>query len=271
MTFTQLKERWHIIVVLILLVIGFFALSHFYNYTIAQDAAEDPIIFNDTKKPVYLVGYVPLLISDNGTPTGFDIDVITWLSKEMNFTIEFVQLPWDDIFHALQQGEIDLAMSGISITPERAKNFAFSNSYLSINQTIAVSEHKPKKLHDFYAGIGKIGVESGTTGEKLVYEVLVQPGIIDAKQVQGFPEIRLGAGSLSRGEIDYIITDWPVMQSLIQKYPIRIIGSIDTKEKHGIIFRKEDVTLQRTINVGLARLVESPEWDEMMAHYFSVK
>jgi polar amino acid transport system substrate-binding protein len=58
------------------------------------------------------------------------------------------------------------------------------------------------------------------------------------------------------------------MQSLIQKYPIRIIGSIDTKEKYGIIFRKEDASLQRTINIGLAQLFESSEWDEMMAHYF---
>jgi polar amino acid transport system substrate-binding protein len=258
-----LKERWHIVIALVLLLMAFSAsvvlLMQF------MELQELSIPMDDSAgKYVYLVGvsdtdYPPLLTWVGDQPTGLDIDLIQWISNEAGIQISFVPIPWENIFDALINKEIDMVMSGVSITPEREEKFLFSDPYLSIEQTIAVVRDSPLTLRDFYTGEKIIGVEAGTTSEGIVHNQFIVPGITDPSKVHVVGGIEQGAKDLMDGKLDYIMTDQPIMAALAQEYPLKIIGSFSTGEEYGIAFRKDSVSLQQTINTGMRTLLQSSD------------
>ena len=253
-------------IIAIFLIVG---LHSGYSYLISSDAK------NDLKgyKVTYRVGlddadFPPLVVYGEGDePTGFDIDLIHLIGDEMKFNVDFVLIPWDDLFIALEVNEIDMIMGGISITPGRMEKFLFSDPYLSVSQSVAIGKQGTMFMDDFYAGRGLVGVEGGTTSDDLVTELLVDSGILPEENLKRYEEIVMGAQDLANGDIQYLLSDWPVMVQLAQRYPIYIIGNIDTGEKYGIVFHKSNRDLQQVINRGLERLAGSYDLTKVNHRY----
>jgi polar amino acid transport system substrate-binding protein len=259
-----------IVIVCIIVGIGIAGLYGTYLHLSNTDAQKNLITRDDL---TYLVGlddadFPPLVIyGEGGEPTGFDVDLIHWVANEMKFNINFVPTPWDDIFTALEEQKIDMIMGGISITPGRLENYLFSDPYLAISQSVAIGEQATMLMDDFYAGRGIVGVEGGTTSDDLVTEILVDSGILPEEKLRRYEQIEVGAQDLASGDIQYLLSDWPVMVSLVQRFPIHIIGDIDTGEKYGIVIHKGNKELQQTLNTGLDQLTASYDWDALKHRY----
>ena len=67
--------------------------------------------------------YPPMETVDEttGEIVGFDVDVMNAICEKVNCVPNFVNTAWDGIFAALQQGEFDLVISGVSQSPRNAK------------------------------------------------------------------------------------------------------------------------------------------------------
>ena len=270
---TFLKERWHLIVALLLFIVGSTCAVLLYEKYVDDDIFILEMFYHDEfKKSVYLVGisntdYPPLLVHQKNKPTGLDIDIISWIAREMDIQVAFVPMTWDAIFDALRNGEIDMIMSGASITPERMEVFQFSDPYFPVDQAIAVPEYSSYSLNEFYGGNGTIGVGVGTTSEALVYDLLIASGITDESKLRVVDGIGVGIRDLMHGQFDYFVADQPIMMTYGSQYQIKIIGSISTGEEYGIVFRKDNNWLRHTVNTGLNRLFSSPDWEEMKSKY----
>jgi polar amino acid transport system substrate-binding protein len=66
---------------------------------------------------------------ENDKLVGFDIELITALTKELDYEIKFLDMKFDGLIPALQTGKIDVLISAMSITPERLKKIDFSDEY----------------------------------------------------------------------------------------------------------------------------------------------
>jgi len=76
---------------------------------------------------------------------GIDVDLLEAIAENQGFTYQLVPMAFDDVLHALDTGEVDGAMAGISITNERKKRYDYSEPYLQggvVMGTAAVSFHK---------------------------------------------------------------------------------------------------------------------------------
>ena len=253
-------------IIFVILIAGVYSV---YSYISNNDARNGLTDYEVT----YRVGlddadFPPFVVYGEGMePTGFDVDLIRWIGDEMEFNVNFIPTPWDDIFTALDAKKIDMIMGGISITPGRMENFLFSDPYLSISQSIAIGEQDVMFMDDFHAGRGFVGVEGGTTSDDLVTELLVDSGILPEENLKRYEQIEMGAQDLASGNIQFLLSDWPVMVQLAQNYPIYIIGDIDTGEKYGIALHKDNKKLQQVINEGLDQLTVSYDWSEMKHRY----
>ena len=245
-------------------------------YHMEQSPENNEIKSNQDRsyETAYLIGidqndFPPFLIHGESKSeiTGFDIEIIRWIGDEMKFHLDFVPLSWDALFSSLDAKEVDMIISGVSITPEREKQYLFSDPYLSVSQSIAIHANSTMFLDDFYAGHGIVGVEEGTTSEDAVVAILIDSGILPAENLRKYSNSELGVLNLANESIDFLISDWPVMISFVQKYPIHIIGEIETGESYGIALHKDREYLQRIVNTGLNRLTASPDWDEMKHRY----
>ncbi len=86
-----------------------------------------PVSLNaQTKIKVCLYQNVPLSFSDeNGAVKGFVIDILEYVAKKEDWTIEYHLDSWSQCLQNLENGEIDL-LGGIAYSPERAQLFDYT-------------------------------------------------------------------------------------------------------------------------------------------------
>jgi arginine/lysine/histidine/glutamine transport system substrate-binding/permease protein len=128
-----------------------------------------PAVSQDTGKPFVVATeptFPPFEMTDEatGTLTGFDIDLIKAIGQEAGINIQIESLPFDGIIPALQARTVEAAISGMTITAERAQAISFSRPYFRAGLAIAVREDN-RTIKNFEDLKGKrIAVQIGTTG-----------------------------------------------------------------------------------------------------------
>lgn len=81
--------------------------------------------------------YPPFTVKDTrGRFMGFDIDLATIMAKQLGVKLDIRQMPIEKLFTALEKGEIDLALAGITITPKRNTKVIFLGPYYVTGQSI---------------------------------------------------------------------------------------------------------------------------------------
>ncbi|MCH2186954.1 ABC transporter substrate-binding protein, partial [Myxococcota bacterium] len=113
----------------------------------------------------------PMAFLENGELRGIEITLGQMLAKELNRKTQWVQLEWPDLISALKNDQIDIIMSGMSITEERAEEILFTSPYMEIGQLVAIRWSDIQQRSDqrsIKAPGARIGVGKATTGEALV-------------------------------------------------------------------------------------------------------
>ncbi len=149
----------------------------------------------------------PLVFIENGEPAGAEVEFARALGREWGLEVQWVTLPWEDQIPALQQGKVDIVMSGMSITDERLGRVAFSQPYLKAGQMAMVRQEDESKYMGFSVilSTGRVGVERGSTGEQLVRQSF------HGARVKAFDAIEKAADALAAGKIDLLVHDAPTI------------------------------------------------------------
>ncbi|MDC1293979.1 transporter substrate-binding domain-containing protein, partial [Candidatus Puniceispirillum sp.] len=114
----------------------------------------------------------PMTMKDTATNsyTGYDIDVMTELAKDLGVKVEFVPTDWKTLVSGVTSGKYHMTGSA-SISPGRAKAAGYSNSYFSLATVPLTLKKNADKFTD-WADLDKASVTVaatlGTTQEKQV-------------------------------------------------------------------------------------------------------
>ena len=76
------------------------------------------------------------MTSRNGDLMGFEVDVANSLAGSMGVKLNIITIPFGDLLSALDKGEVDMVMSGVTITAERAQNASFVGPYILSGKSI---------------------------------------------------------------------------------------------------------------------------------------
>ena len=71
-------------------------------------------------------GSAPFAYMKNNKIVGYDIDVISYICKELGYKLEIIEMSFDGIIPALKSGKVDVAGCSIIVTEERKKSVLFS-------------------------------------------------------------------------------------------------------------------------------------------------
>jgi len=112
-------------------------------------------------------GYMPLEMKDKrGKIIGFDIDIARNMAKAMGVKLKIVSTTFDGIIAGLLTKKYDIIIAGMTITQKRNLKINFSDSYLSIGQTIlAQNKYAGKNWKDLDVKGNVIVTKLGQTGE----------------------------------------------------------------------------------------------------------
>jgi polar amino acid transport system substrate-binding protein len=143
--------------------------------------------------------YPPLVFRQPDGTNGVEIDFAKALGQELGRKIEFVVVRRDQLIDALLSRQIDIIMSGMSITKARQLRISFSDPYVR-NQLRAIfplkSESRFKTKADVLNTTDRIGVISGTTAEVYVKQNCPNAKIIPFTQRQDIAYYLLKGGRM---------------------------------------------------------------------------
>ena len=110
--------------------------------------------------------FAPMGFKDEkGEIVGFDIDMAKEAAKRAGMDVEFKAIDWSSKEAELKSKKIDALWNGLTVSPERAKNILFSNTYMKDKQYVIVrnDDDSIKGKADLAGKV--VGVQQASTGE----------------------------------------------------------------------------------------------------------
>ncbi|WP_255167864.1 basic amino acid ABC transporter substrate-binding protein [Natrononativus amylolyticus] len=216
-------------------------------------------------------GFPPFEMIEDGEIVGFDIDLTEAVLEEAEgYELETWQdMEFGSLIPALQDGSIDVIAAAMTITEEREEEIAFSDPYFSSDQSILVAEggdFQPESLDDFDGQA--VGAQVGTTGEGIVEEDLIEPGLIDDADYSSYDSYVLAVEDLERGIVDAVLIDEPVGETFADEREVEVAFVEETDEEFGLGVRQEDDDLREAINEGLETIEEDSTYDDLISEWF---
>lgn len=112
------------------------------------------------------LAYPPFEMTDaQGHPIGVSVDLAQALGKFLKRDVEIQNIPFDGLIPALKTGKIDLIISSMTATAERAQSIDFSEPYLKTGLCLLVGKNSTiKSIEDLDQAGKTVAVKLGTTG-----------------------------------------------------------------------------------------------------------
>ena len=144
------------------------------------------------------LSYPPFEMRDQtGAPSGVSVDLARALGERLGLQVDIQNLPFNGLIPALRTGKIDLVISSMTSTPERAQSIDFSAPYLKTGLCLlAGAKANIQSIADCDRGGQTIVVVRGTTGHLYAVQrvrtarvlVLDQPAACALEVAQGKAE-----------------------------------------------------------------------------------
>lgn len=149
--------------------------------------------------------YRPFSFTDTaGAPTGIDVDLAHRLADALGVSLQWVDTTWSTLVADLQANRYDIAMSGVSVTAERASVGCFTTPYLETGKT-ALARCAAHRTFDTVAQLDDpsvtVIVNPGGTNERFVRDRLRNAHVVM------HADNRTIFSALAAGAADVMITD----------------------------------------------------------------
>jgi len=198
---------------------------------------------------------------------GFDMDLIRAVGKEMGYKVEIQNINFDGLIPSLETGNIDVIISGMSITDERKNKVVFSKPYYQSGLTIVVKGDN-EAIQSFSDLAGKkIAVQIGTTGA-------TEAKKIPNAEVKEFNSSADTFIELKAGGVDAVVNDRPVNDYYIVKSNEKNVKSLPdvlSAEDYGIALSKKNAELAKKVDAALDKLKENGEYNKIYEKWFGPK
>jgi polar amino acid transport system substrate-binding protein len=197
---------------------------------------------------------------------GFDIDIVNAIAKQQHLKLRIVNTPFTSIFASLNNGDVDLVISGVTINDKRKQSFDFSAPYFDARQLIAVPKNSPvKSLKDL--DDKKVSVVSGSTADDVMSREVGKTN----PNIRRFESTPLIISELASGGVDAAIGDNGVIAYRVSQNPgLKTVEDANfPKEYYGIVVRKGDKALLDKIDAGLAAIRADGSYNVIYKKWFN--
>lgn len=220
------------------------------SYTIVADSSFAPFEYQD----------------ETGNYVGIDMELIKAIAENQGFTITIQNPGFDAALNAVQAGQADAVIAGMSITDARKEIFDFSDAYYSSNILLAVKNGSDIASYEGLKG-KTVGAKNGTAS----YTFLESNKDKYGYTLKAFDEASGMYDSLNSGSIDALMDDEAVLLYAIQQgrdFATPIPG--EKSGEYGFAVKKgTNPELIEMFNNGMAALVQSGKYDEILNKYFN--
>lgn len=210
--------------------------------------------------------YVPFEFKskDGKDYTGYEIDVVRAVAKELGRDVEFKNIAFDGLIPSLQSHEVDMTASGMTATKERAGKILFAAPFYATKLAVVTPKDSPiHSVEDMQDG-SEVAVQMGTTAAYYAQD--------KGMKIRGFDHasdivMELKAGGAKSGILDKPAADYFVATDGKDKF--RVVDVPDSKVQYFAFgFNKDNKELQQQVNKAIADLKQKGTLNELHEKWF---
>ena len=241
--------------------------------TVAMECAYAPYNWS---QPTDANGAVPIVNSEGNFANGYDVMMAKKLCEANGWELEVMQLDWDSLVPAVQNGTVDAVIAGQSMTAERMEVVDFAGPYL---YATIVCLAKTGTAQAEAKGISQLTGTCTSQMGTIWYDTCLP-------QIKG-ADIQTAAESapamlmaLETGAVDFVCTDMPTAQGAVVVYPDLVIldfaGSEDDFQVSdedvniGISIMKGNTVLKEALDSVLSQMT-AEDFNKLMAEAIAVQ
>jgi glutamate transport system substrate-binding protein len=202
-------------------------------------------------------------LKEGSTYTGLDVDVATYVAKELGHDakdIQWVQAPSAQRETLLSTGQVKMVVATYSITDERKQKVSFAGPYFVAGQDLLVrSDETTITGPETLTGKRLCSVKGSTSAQKVKDKY---PGV----QLQEFGTYSECVAALVSKGVDALTTDNTILAGYAAqdqyKGKLKVVGKTFSEERYGIGLKKGDKATCEKINTAIAKMISSGEWQK---------
>ncbi len=211
-------------------------------------------------------------VDANGNKVGFDVDLMTEIANRLDVKLEWVDMPFDSLIAAVQEGKIDASISAFNYTEERDKTIDFTDAYYTSEDAFTVADGfagtiaKPEDVAGF-----KVGVQTGTTQDGWLTDTLVADGALPEENLFRYDRVDQAMLDLKNGRIEIMMSDYIPAQALAKQLGgLNIVyHGVLSSGPVNIVIPNADKELQQAINEIIRQLQDEGFMDKLAVKYFA--
>lgn len=208
--------------------------------------------------------FPPMEFVQDGKRTGFDIELIEAIGKQMNKKVEWVDIGFKGLIPGLIANRFDVAASAIYMTDERSKVVNFTDSYYRGGLAVlALKDDSSINVPaDLVAG-KKVSAQVGTKSIEFLKNNYPAVEVVEVEKNQAMFDL------LTIGRVNAAVTGRPAAVEYAKAQPkVRVLDQGLTTELYGFAVRKNDSELQQQMNAALKTLRGNGEYAALTQKWF---
>jgi ABC-type amino acid transport substrate-binding protein len=198
-------------------------------------------------------------------PVGFEVDLCTAIAKKLGLTLQIVQTGWDAVVPALLDGDVDVIMSAMVVTPELQQEVSFTEPHLPF--VLAINTPLDAPVTDAAGLAGRtVGVQADTVSESQVAT------ITGVSEMEPYVTITKAFSDLAGGHVQAVVEDEIVSDYILRNDPdlatkVAKTGTIATGTGYAFATRKDDSPLLAAMDAALVELRADGVYEKICAKW----
>ncbi len=207
--------------------------------------------------------FVPFEFKKDGKYVGFDIDMWDAIASDLDVKYELRPMDFNGIIPALQTGQVDVALAGITIKDSRKEVIDFSDGYYDSGFLLMVPTDSKISGEKDLAG-KSIALKTGTSAADYANENFTK------SELRLFPNVDNAYLELRTGRVDAAMHDTPNVLYYIANAgngAVKSVGKQMLAHEYGIGFPKGSALVER-VNKVLAAMKKDGRYDAIYKKWF---
>ena len=202
---------------------------------------------------------------------GFDIALINEIAKQLGITVEVNDFAFDGLGAAVYIGQVDIAISAISVTPERQTMVDFSNVYYASTDAVllkadsTLNAQTPNLLTTT-----RLGVQQSSVYEEYAQTRLIDTGKMPQQNLHVYQDVSQAINDLKAGRIEAVWLGLPTAEDYAQDGSVKIAAKGLNQQLYAIALKKGGTALQTKLNEALTTLQNNGTISQLAQQYLKV-
>jgi ABC-type amino acid transport substrate-binding protein/heat shock protein HslJ len=202
---------------------------------------------------------------------GLDIALMQEIAKYLDLRVVYRNYLFEDLFDAMQRGQVDVAIAAISSTQERQAYVDFTNIYyVTQDAALAVAGRQITVEHPEDLAGYQVGVEGGTVYEHWLRSELLDTGLMRPGGLWVYDTINEAIADLRDRRLDVVVMDLPPAQLATEEGDLVIAGQGFSQQLLALAVPKGHDALRAEIDRAMNRLQTQGTLAELAVRYMGL-